>query len=121
MVGIHSRASSHSPPFSRLQKYWPHVQFDPSMSENDIYWSPDHRESWDALGGRVKSFLEWLIQRNEEHIVVVSHGVWIETCFALFSPGALGEHRVYNCDAYAAKLFSRNGQLVSLSDVRLIS
>ena len=91
------------------------------MSELDKYWSPTQRENWQDVGNRVKAFLSWLCQRKEECIVVVSHGVWIETCLNNFSPGALGDRRVYNCDAYATTLLSRNGQVLGLTDVKLVS
>lgn len=90
------------------------------MTENDDHWSPVNRETRDDVANRVNSFLKWLCKRKETNIVVVSHGVWIETCLATFCPGALGDRRVYNCDAYAAKLISRNGQLLNLSDARLV-
>ena len=91
------------------------------MSEADRYWSPSQREGYDDVAARVQSFLSWLCQRPETNIVVVSHGVWIETCLAVYSPGAPGERRVYNCDAYATTLLSQsNGIVLRLSNVELV-
>ena len=90
------------------------------MSEYDVNWSPDRRESWDDVGARVQAFLSWLCQRKEENIVVVGHGIWIEACLSIFSPGALQGRRVNNCDAYAAKFLSNQGRILGLSDVKLI-
>ena len=87
------------------------------MSGADVNWSPVQRETRDALARRVGSFLAWLCQRPEHTVVVVSHGVWIETCLA----GALGSQRVYNCDAYATTLHSQNGKLSRLSDTKLVT
>lgn len=91
------------------------------MTEKDDHWSPVKRETRDDVGARVKSFLVWLCQQHQNNIVVVSHGVWIETCLAAYCPGALGNRRVYNCEGYATKLISRNGQFVSLSDAKLVT
>lgn len=90
------------------------------MSETDHYWSPTQRESWQDVGARIQAFLAWLCQRPETNIVVVSHGVWIETCLGIYCPGALGDRRVYNCDAYATTLLSQNGKVLRLTNVELI-
>lgn len=106
-----------------LQKHWPQVQFDNNMSETDRYWTPTKRETWQDVGERIQAFLTWLCQqhRHAQCIVVVSHGVWIETCLGIYSPGALGDKRVHNCDAYATTLQSQNGKVLGLSNVRLIA
>mmetsp|Transcript_25441 Transcript_25441/g.48206 ORF Transcript_25441/g.48206 Transcript_25441/m.48206 type:complete len:255 (+) Transcript_25441:113-877(+) len=108
---------------SVLMKQWPAVQFDNSMPEEDVYWSPTQRETYDNVRDRVQAFLQWLRTRPERNICVVSHGVWIETCLQAFGspPGALGNRRVYNCDAYAVKLVSNEGRVLSLADVTLIT
>ena len=92
------------------------------MPEEDVYWSPTRRETYDHVRDRVHAFLRWLCTRSERNICVVSHGVWIETCLHAYGPpGILGDKRVYNCDAYAAKLVSHQGRVLRLSDVTLIT
>jgi broad specificity phosphatase PhoE len=104
-----------------LQKHWPMVEFQPEMTENDEKWSASERESWGDIRGRVSIFLSRLVQRGEENIVVVSHGVWIETCLRTHRPDALGMRRVHNCDAFACQCISSNdGKFVRLQNVQLI-
>lgn len=91
------------------------------MQEADTHWSPTQRETWEDVAARIQDFLTWLCTRPERNICVVSHGVWIETCLHTYCPGALGDRRVYNCDAYAVQLTSRNGKVLSLSNATLIS
>ena len=83
------------------------VQFDESMPEKDERWSPTSREGWDELGSRIDAFLQWIVQRREENIMVVSHGVWIEDLLRRHQPNFLGDRRVYNLDAFAMQCMSQ--------------
>ena len=104
-----------------LQKHWPNVQFDPSMSDLDEQWSDKSRETLQDVVQRVGQFLEWLVKRNESFVFVVSHGVWIESCFRAYFPEPLsGEQRVYNCDCFAGEIVSRRGSFVRLQNLRKI-
>eukprot|EP00957_Ditylum_brightwellii_P003390 257223-Ditylum_brightwellii.AAC.1 len=73
------------------------------MSENDDCWKPDKRESWNDVIERVDDFFHWLSTRPEKVVVIISHGIWIETVLRWFCPSALGsdgKRRVYNADVY---------------------
>lgn len=95
------------------------VSFDPQMSESDEWWRPNKRESWDDIHRRVRSFLNWLVRRSEENIVVVSHGVWIESCL-VEQLKQDGGRRVYNCDAFACEAVSLGSTFVRFENVRRI-
>lgn len=88
------------------------------MAEQDQDWKATKRESQQDVIRRVHSFLQWLATREEENVVVVSHGVWIECCLQVFCPGALsGGERVQNCDMYVGQVVSRNGAFQRLQYV----
>lgn len=90
------------------------------MKEEDN-WQPDKREHYNDIMVRINQFLDFLVQRPEDNIVVVSHGVWIECCFHAHFPSVLANGtRVYNCDMYAADCISESGRFVSLQNVRRI-
>jgi broad specificity phosphatase PhoE len=84
-------------------------------------WQPDKREHFRHVIARVNHFLNTLIKRPEDRIVVVSHGVWIECCFHLHAPSVLQNgSRVQNCDMFVAECISKNGSFISLQNVRRI-
>lgn len=104
-----------------LQKHWPTIHFDPSMSDLDEEWSDTSRETLQDVIGRVDQFMEWLVQRNEMFVFVVSHGVWIESCFRKHFPEVLqGGQRVYNCDCFVGEVVSRQGTFLRLENLRKI-
>lgn len=90
------------------------------MPDSDEWWKPDKRENWADINARVHKFLQWLVRRQEDNIVVVSHGVWIESCLQLGCPGVLEGRRVYNGDAFACDTVSRDGSFVRFQHVRQI-
>ncbi|GKZ00890.1 hypothetical protein MPSEU_001040700 [Mayamaea pseudoterrestris] len=77
--------------------------FDPAMAEDDTLWSVNSRETQHDVQDRVQYFLNWLVQRPESTIVVVTHGVWMEVCLKGFL-----QNRVYNCHAYTSQVISKN-------------
>jgi broad specificity phosphatase PhoE len=101
-----------------LQKHWPFVQFDPAMTDRDEQWSDSTRESFDDVIKRVSQCFQWVVQREESNICIVSHGVWIEACFQAFFPDMLrGGTRVHNCDFFQGQLVSRNASFVRLQNL----
>jgi broad specificity phosphatase PhoE len=90
------------------------------MTQCDERWTSTHRESLDEIYTRVTRFMANLVQRAEENIVVVSHGVFIESCFQLLSPDFLDEKRVYNLDAFACQCVSKDGKFVRLQNIQKI-
>ncbi|CAM9791851.1 unnamed protein product [Phaeothamnion confervicola] len=59
------------------------------ISETDELWRPEARESMEHLGRRAADFLAAVLRRPERHVVVVAHGVFIETLLARIAPLAL--------------------------------
>jgi broad specificity phosphatase PhoE len=100
------------------QKHWPGVHFDRRMTEQDEQWKPDQRETWDDILRRIDLFLDWLVLRREDNVVVVSHGVWIEHLFRTKYPELLhhGHRRVHNLDAFACECVSVDGKFQGLEN-----
>lgn len=98
----------------RNQNYWPLVTMDAAMTEYDEAWHEDIRETLNELRHRISLFLKLLVSRPEANIVVVTHGVWLEQCFALYCPQVLehGRRRVYNCDMFAVDCVSKDNEFV---------
>ena len=92
------------------------------MTEEDEDWSPTSRETINQLQERIGSFLQYLVQRPENNIVVVTHGVWIEACLQLYCPAALdhGRRRVYNCEAFVGDCLSDNNNFTGLQNMALL-
>ena len=106
---------------SILQQHWPFVHFDAAMAERDEQWSPSTRETVTDVETRVQDFLDWLVQRNESNIFVVSHGVWIESCFDVHFPEVLQDGmRVYNCDCFWGEIVSQQGRFVRIQNLSKI-
>ena len=84
------------------------------MTELDEAWREDVRETLNQLRLRISHFLGLLVSRCETNIVVVTHGVWLEQCFALYCPQVLdhGRRRVYNCDMFAVDCVSKDKKFV---------
>ncbi|KAK8552102.1 hypothetical protein V6N12_040717 [Hibiscus sabdariffa] len=47
-------------------------------NEDEIFWNPNERETLEAVKFRATKFLNWLWERKEEEIAVVSHGVFLQ-------------------------------------------
>ncbi|CAM9608223.1 unnamed protein product [Ectocarpus sp. 12 AP-2014] len=70
----------------------------------DMAWSPHHREEMSQLDRRVAGFVDGLLRREDGHVFVVSHGVFIETALRQLAhayPGHIGKNRVHNCDVHS--------------------
>jgi broad specificity phosphatase PhoE len=96
------------------------LEFDPSMTETDEAWKATSRETINQIRDRIATFLQTLVERPETNVVIVSHGVWIETCFQVFCPEALdyGQKRVNNCNIFAGECVSnKKGEFVRLQNV----
>jgi broad specificity phosphatase PhoE len=107
---------------SLLASQWPSLKFDSQMTEADELWHPRQRETMHHMANRITTFMNTLVQQSASNIVVVSHGVWIETLFAMLAPEVLdhGKKRVHNCDMFEAKVVSVNGQFSRLQNARKI-
>ena len=94
------------------------------MTEDDDAWSPVRRETVREIQQRIACFMEILSQFKETNIVIVSHGVWIESCIRMYCPQALavdgGEQRVQNCNVFVGECISREGKFLRLQNVRRI-
>eukprot|EP00903_Cladosiphon_okamuranus_P011641 g10949.t1 len=70
----------------------------------DTVWSPHHREEMPQLDNRVANFVDGVLRKEEGHVFVVSHGVFIEAALrqlAYAYPGHSGNNRVHNCDVHS--------------------
>lgn len=104
------------------QSFWPQVEFEISMSETDVMWKEDQRETICDIQHRVSRFLSWLVKRPESLIAVVSHGVWMETLFHSFDPAVMmGGARVHNCDAFCCHVVSVEGEFIRIDRSQHIS
>lgn len=94
---------------SELESIWHNVHFD--ITEEDECWRSNHRETLYDLDERIDYFLFWLSKNQKQylgcpegspsHLLIVSHGVWMECLFRKYFPSVLeGGTRVYNCDIY---------------------
>lgn len=90
------------------------------MTEDDDAWSPVRRETVKEIQERIAYFMEILPQFQETNLVVVSHGVWIESCIKMYSPQALGDQRVQNCNVFVGECISQDGKFLRLQNVRRI-
>jgi broad specificity phosphatase PhoE len=101
---------------SVLKQHWPLIEWDSAiMTETDTVWRPDIRESIPDVLHRIAQFWDLLVQRPEENIVVVTHGVWMEACLHHYCPVALnhGQRRVYNGNMFAMDCVSaQHGNIV---------
>eukprot|EP00560_Eucampia_antarctica_P007561 CAMPEP_0197828532 /NCGR_PEP_ID=MMETSP1437-20131217/5074_1 /TAXON_ID=49252 ORGANISM="Eucampia antarctica, Strain CCMP1452" /NCGR_SAMPLE_ID=MMETSP1437 /ASSEMBLY_ACC=CAM_ASM_001096 /LENGTH=236 /DNA_ID=CAMNT_0043429767 /DNA_START=299 /DNA_END=1006 /DNA_ORIENTATION=+ len=63
-------------PKSQQVSEFPMVDFSLIETEEDELFSPTERESKMSVGERIYTFMEWLSQRPEKHVGVVSHSGW---------------------------------------------
>lgn len=64
---------------SELRKEFPHVDFSLVGTDEDTWHNPDKRETVRDVANRADKFLAFLSSRPEKNILVVSHGVFLET------------------------------------------
>jgi broad specificity phosphatase PhoE len=86
MVGIELCREAHGGhpcdqrrPVAALRPEFPHVDFSLVATDEDTWHNPDRRETVKEVAARCDRFLEVLRGRPERNIVVVSHGVFLET------------------------------------------
>jgi broad specificity phosphatase PhoE len=66
-------------PLSVVAKEFPHVDFGLVSTDEDTWHDPNRRETVREVSIRADRFLATLRARPERNIVVVSHGVFLET------------------------------------------
>lgn len=102
---------------SLIQVEFPLVSFDPSMPEEDQHWCSKKHETMGNLLNRVDRFMQSLAFSNQMEgngdvindgkiVLIVTHGVWMESCFMRYAPDVLqhGRKRVYNCDLICCEM-----------------
>jgi broad specificity phosphatase PhoE len=96
------------------------------MTNEDEAWKLTERETVPDVLTRINLFLQWLVTRSENNIVVISHGVWIECFFHAHSPETLLDSseapadRVRNGDLFVGECVSLHGQFQRMENVRRI-
>lgn len=103
---------------SVLEKEFPYVDFSQLTSEHDQMWkikedTPDDYNS-DACKKRGLKFLQWLYQRPEQRIAVVSHWVFYTHLFRMFENPSIPDH-FENAGIYTMQLCPRNFNVPSLN------
>ena len=68
-------------PKSQQASEFPMVNFDLIESEEDTLFKSDSRETKTQVSERIYTFMQWLSNRQEKHIAVVSHSGWLFTVF----------------------------------------
>lgn len=107
---------------SVLQNYWPGLELDPGMTEEDEAWSPTSRESVIQLQQRISLFLDYIAKLPQTNIVVITHGVFIEVLLESNCPEAIPNgQRVDNCDTIIGDCLSENGIYKGLQGMRLLT
>lgn len=66
-------------PIRMLRTEFPHVDFSLVGTDDDTWHNPDRRETVREVSIRAEKFLQILRERPERNIMVVSHGVFLET------------------------------------------
>ena len=68
-------------PTSQQSQEFPMVDFSLLTEEEDVIFQSTHRETKLEVGQRIYQFMEWLTQREEEHVAVASHSGWLFSVF----------------------------------------
>ncbi|GBG77073.1 hypothetical protein CBR_g23399 [Chara braunii] len=89
------------------------VDFTQIETDEDTWWTDDHRETESEIGARALKFLTWLAQRKEMKIAVISHAAFLAALVKLFgdecSPKVQEELRAVfaNCEMRSVVLLDR--------------
>lgn len=70
-------------PISEHRPAFPHVNFDEIEHELDPLYPlyPDCREPAESINQRARDFFDWLLTRDEENIIVVTHSAYLQAMF----------------------------------------
>lgn len=74
---------------------WSHVDFSQIGSDADTWHNPACRETVGSVRERAVQFAAWLSARAEARILVVSHGVFLESLSPVLSPYDTARHGQY--------------------------
>eukprot|EP00892_Ulva_mutabilis_P003495 jgi/Ulvmu1/1517/UM011_0247.1 len=103
-------------PISEIKQQFPGVDFSLIESNEDVLWKEGEREEANVMRERGVKFAEWLMQRPEKQIAVVSHSGFIHSFFQNFGQHydhqvAQHMHRHYaNCEVRSIILADPTGQ-----------
>ncbi len=86
---------------TEIKQEYPSIDFAHLTHEDDVCWTPHHRETPAEMAKRGLTFLEWLRSRPEESIGVVTHSAFLSTLF--------GE--VLDCHDPGMKMWFENAEL----------
>eukprot|EP00891_Asterochloris_glomerata_P003056 jgi/Astpho2/3056/e_gw1.00051.123.1_t len=108
---------------SHYQQQFPAVDFSLVDTEEDVLWTPDVREAPEEIKQRGMQFIQWLMQRPEQHIAVVTHSSFLYFMMQNFGKGAAPlvqkeMHRWYeNCELRSLLLSNKAGPSGSVDPV----
>ncbi|KAL8150464.1 hypothetical protein V2J09_020272 [Rumex salicifolius] len=72
---------------SEYKTLFPTIDFSLIETEEDTWWTPDVRESDDDVAARGIKFFNWLWNREEEEIAVVTHSAFLFQTLRKFGDG----------------------------------
>eukprot|EP01134_Creolimax_fragrantissima_P000659 CFRG0659T1 len=90
---------------SLLESQYPNVDFGLMKSEKDELWT-EIREPEDNIKSRVIEFLDFLVNRPEQRIAVVSHNDFLSTIFNIIRGPRDMRGRFFNCERRTVSLTS---------------
>ncbi|XP_024528447.1 phosphoglycerate mutase-like protein [Selaginella moellendorffii] len=83
---------------SKNELQFPGIDFSEIEQDQDELWRPDVKETEEELGRRTRAFLEWLSNRKEKDIAVVSHGGFLVNLLTKFGDKNVNTTRYANCE-----------------------
>ena len=86
---------------TEIQQEYPTIDFGHMTDEDDVCWTPHHRETPAEMAKRGLEFMEWLRGRPEESIGVVTHSAFLSTLFS----------EVFDCHEPGMKRWFENAEL----------
>ncbi|KAK9830223.1 hypothetical protein WJX72_010435 [[Myrmecia] bisecta] len=110
-------------PASHYRKHYPAVDFSLIETEEDVLWKREEREPKEHITARGLCFMQWLMQRPEARIAVVTHSSFLYYMMSQFghagAPLVKGElHRWYeNCEMRTVVLSDSGGGGGNLDDL----
>lgn len=94
---------------------FPDIDFSLIETEEDTLWEPQQRESRESILKRVRKFLDWLQERPEMYIAVVTHSAFLRNMNSIFGTGLDDtireelQRQFKNCEMRTIMLFNNTG------------
>ncbi|MFS7949259.1 putative histidine phosphatase superfamily, clade-1 [Helianthus anomalus] len=99
---------------SEYKHMFPAIDFSLVETDDDVWWSPDTKETFEDVAARGVKFMKWLLSRKEKEIVVVSHAVFLHRTLDAYGddchPTLKKEMSIYfkNCELRSMVIVDRS-------------